>query len=366
MIKPDNFKQHAVHANGYTATYTYSQANLHTDYSKTVHNDNGGYNKYSDHHDHSDYGNWSDWSDTYRVGSYTETKYGARGGSYSRGGYYAYGNHIDSNPQQYSQNYSQANYTKETGRTQQNVVNRSPALSSSPTPNSGLLNRDVVVINWSGVGYSDDNTSSASKYRVYYSYCTTSNGTYGNWTQLSEQTGTSYSWTITNVAKGYYKIAITAYDGATWSALPSGNSWVAHHITNTTATTKIENTSYDTISYALGGPIKIVHYNPPSWLNEYYTAAAMNQLVQETKKARSAFDLSGYSFTNDNYIGNFTIITLQDFKELDAANNETYKLYKGSNYSFKSGVNTSGASNAQEIKNQAIIDIRDLLNHLKN
>ena len=373
-MKKHKIKQHVVHANGYTINYHYINTNVYTQYTKNNYN-RSGYSAYSNRSNWGEnwrkYSNWADWRDTWSDGGWPNT-YGNGGWSehrngYSNGGYGAYSNHTNYTQAANQNSYSKATYTEETGRTPQNVINAGPTLSGNPTPNSGIINRNVVTLDWNGVTYGDDGTSAATKYRVYYSYCATQNGTYGNWTLLSEQTAKTYNWTITNVAKGYYKIAVTAYDGASWSALPSGATWTFHYIDNTTASTHVDpGSTIKTISYALGGPVKIVHYDPPTWLNEYYTKAAMDQLVEETNKARTAFDLSSYSFTTTSYVSNFTIITLQDFADLNTANNQTYNLYKGTNYTFTSGINTSGATNSQQIVNQAITDIRNLIDHLKN
>ena len=356
-----------------------------------------GYTRYSDKWDEnwSKYANWQDWPDTWTDGGWPNTytnatysQYKDESSGYSAysnhakytNGYSAYSNHANytngyaavSDHTNYTQaanqnSYNKVNYTQEVGRTPQNVTNNGPTLSGAPSPNSGILNRDTVTLDWSGVTYSDNNTTAATKYRVYYSYCATQNGTYGNWTLLSEQTAKTYNWSIKDVSKGYYRIGVTAYDGGSWSALPTGNTWTFHYINNTTAAVHVDpGSTIKTISYALGGPIKIVHYDPPTWLNEYYTKAAMDQLVEETNKSRAAFDLSGYSFATTNYVANFTIITLQDFKDLNTANNETYHLYKNTNYTFTSGVDTDSATNSQNIVNQAITDIRDLIDHLKD
>lgn len=237
--------------------------------------------------------------------------------------------------------------------------NLSPVASGGGTGlATGTYGTPTIVFNFANITKSDPENNAISKYRIYTAY-STDGVTFGAWSLLAETTSTTYSWTVTNVTAGFYKVAVTIFDGSTWSALlnSAGTGWTAHQIENGNqgyATDK------DTITYAVSDVFKIIHYTPPTWITDYYTVPQVEQIVEEIGKARSAFGLSAYTFSTANYIANFTIITADQMNEFHSAANDVYVAAKGSNYAY---THTSVISD-EEIRNIDMRDMQDLLDDL--
>lgn len=327
MEKIEN-KQKSVHTNTDIATYNYSQVygnhtNNHTDYGK--------------------YGDWADWGD----GSWTDSGIW-HSNAYKRAPGYQY------SKSGYNQGTQHTNYTQLTGYTQTNTVNRSPKITGT-VGNTGVYGKTNYISINATLTYSDTENNARSKTRIYYAY--SSNGSsWGNWTLLVEQTATTYRWNISNAntyPNGYYKIAVTVYDGNSWSALPSGTTFVVNHIEKGQTATNAYNND---ISWAYSAPFRIVHYTPPTWLGEIYSAQRFNQVESEIGKARTAFGLGSYTFATTNAVSNLTIINASDLNQFKTASNAVYSNSTGSNYSFSH----TPAKNA-EIKNAAITQIQTLL-----
>ena len=311
-----DIKQKAVHSNGYTANWRYTD--------------------------------WGDWSRS----SYTARSswpYTADWG-YDSGGYY----YTD-----YGQYYRNRNYWENTNDGVVNTVNYSPKLANgSALLTSSQYGTATITIDLSKLTYTDTESNAATKWKIFKAF--SSNGTsFGAWTQLAEISTKSYTWTVTSETAGYYKIAVTVYDGYSWSALLSNGSFVAHHIENGNVNT----TAYDTISYAESSVFKIVHYTPPTWLTDYYTVAQMDQLKTEVNKARTSFGLQSYTFTTASIVADFTPITAKDIQELQTAANDVYKSEKGSDYTFADKINNTDTNKTVIVK-QNLIDIQNLLDSL--
>ena len=311
-----DIKQKAVHSNGYTANWRYTD--------------------------------WGDWSRS----SYTARSswpYTADWG-YDSGGYY----YTD-----YGQYYRNRNYWENTNDGVVNTVNYSPKLANgSALLTSSQYGTATITIDLSKLTYTDTESNAATKWRIFKAF--SSNGTsFGAWTQLAEISTKSYTWTVTSETAGYYKIAVTVYDGYSWSAILENGTFKAHHIENGNVNTN----TYDTVSYAESSVFKIVHYMPPTWLTDYYTVAQMNQLKEEVNKARTSFGLSSYTFTTASIVADFTLIKANDIKELQTAANDVYKSARGSDYVFTDAIDSSDV-NKTKIVSQNLKDIQNLLDNL--
>jgi len=384
--------QKAVHTNGYRINYRHTNSAYrqsgYNNYSQSGANNhrNTGYNNhrnYSNHRnsgsdDHTDrrssgwtmndgwYANHNDrgYDDHTNNGGYTKSGYNNHTNSgYSNHRNTGYNNHT---------NTAAVNTTVETGRTPTNTTNKAPQVSGSTFANSRYYNSKSIKIILTSLIYSDDNTSTATKFRIYYQYCATQNGTYGNWTLLSEQTSTSYTWTATSLTAGWYKIGVTVYDNGSWSAIPSGNGWTYHHIENhaTNAVTASNNgtgysnvrqdtTAYETTYAAVSSPIRIYHYTAPTWNTDYYTKPNEDQVQGEVNKVLTAMGQTTVTFTNSPVVSNFTIITWEDILQMRQGTSTAYNLRTGNNPNYSTGGGVD-----EFIENQKIIDIQDLLTYL--
>ena len=321
MSKVEN-KQKSVHTNTNVTTYSYTQV----------------YGKHSNTHtNYSAYGNWGDWADWGDGGYKAAYKPGAY---YSRSGY--------------SKNNPHSNHTNATSYTQADSVNRSPKITGTVS-NSGVYGKTNYISINATLTYSDTEGDARSKTRIYYAY-SSNNSTWGNWTLLVEQAATTYTWNVSNSTtypNGYYKLAVTVYDGHTWSALPSGTTFVTNYVESGQQAVTTYN---DDISYAVSSSFRIVHYTPPTWLGSTYSAQRFNQLEDEINNARTAFGLTPYTFTTTDAVSNFTIIKASDLNQFKTASNDVYKNSTGSNYSF-----THTPVVDEKIQNIAITQIQDLL-----
>ena len=368
--------QKAVHTNGYRINYRHTNSAYgqsgYNNYSQSGYNNHRNYGN----HNNNGYGNHSDRSSSrWTMNGSWYANHNDRGydnhrnsGGYTQSGY---NNHRNTGYNNH-RNVAAVNKTTETGRTPTNTTNKAPQVSGSTFTNSKYYNSKSIKIILTSLSYSDDNTNSATKYRIYYQYCVTQNGTYGNWTLLSEQTSTSYTWTATSLTAGWYKIGVTVYDNGSWSAIPSGNGWTYHHIENhaTNAVTASNNgtgysnvrqdtTAYETTYAAVSSPIRIYHYTAPTWNTDYYTKPNEDQVQGEVNNVLSAMGQTTITFTNSPVVSNFTIITWEDILQMRQGTTTAYNLRTGTNPTYSTG---GGAE--EFIENQKIIDIQDLLTYL--
>lgn len=384
--------QKAVHTNGYRINYRHTNSAYrqsgYNNYSQSGANNhrNTGYNNHRNYSNHRNSGS-DDHTDRRSSGwtmndgwyaNHNDRGYDnhTNNGGYTKSGYNnhtnsGYSNHRNTGYNNHT-NTAAVNTTVETGRTPTNTTNKAPQVSGSTFANSRYYNSKSIKIILTSLIYSDDNTSTATKFRIYYQYCATQNGTYGNWTLLSEQTSTSYTWTATSLTAGWYKIGVTVYDNGSWSAIPSGNGWTYHHIENhaTNAVTASNNgtgysnvrqdtTAYETTYAAVSSPIRIYHYTAPTWNTDYYTKPNEDQVQGEVNKVLTAMGQTTVTFTNSPVVSNFTIITWEDILQMRQGTSTAYNLRTGSNPNYSTGGGVD-----EFIENQKIIDIQDLLTYL--
>ena len=384
--------QKAVHTNGYRINYRHTNSAYrqsgYNNYSQSGANNhrNTGYNNHRNYSNHRNSGS-DDHTDRRSSGwtmndgwyaNHNDRGYDnhTNNGGYTKSGYNnhtnsGYSNHRNTGYNNHT-NTAAVNTTTETGRTPTNTTNKAPQVSGSTFANSRYYNSKSIKIILTSLIYSDDNTSTATKFRIYYQYCATQNGTYGNWTLLSEQTSTSYTWTATSLTAGWYKIGVTVYDNGSWSAIPSGNGWTYHHIENhaTNAVTASNNgtgysnvrqdtTAYETTYAAVSSPIRIYHYTAPTWNTDYYTKPNEDQVQGEVNKVLTAMGQTTVTFTNSPVVSNFTIITWEDILQMRQGTSTAYNLRTGNNPNYSTGGGVD-----EFIENQKIIDIQDLLTYL--
>lgn len=389
--------QKAVHTNGYRINYRHTNSAYrqsgYNNYSKSGANNhsNSGYNNHRNYSNHRNSG--SDNHTDRRSSGWTMNdgwyaNHNDRGydnhtnnGGYTKSGYNnhtnsGYSNHTNTGYNNHT-NTAAVNTTVETGRTPTNTKDEAPKVSGSVFSNSRYYNSKSIKILLNSLSYTDDHSTAAAKYRIYYQYCATQNGTYGNWTQLSEQTSTSYTWNATALTAGWYKIGVTVLDNTTankgtWSAKPSGNGWTYDHIENhpTDAVTASNNgtgynnvrqdtTEYETTYAAVSSPIRIYHYTAPTWNTDYYTKPNEDQVQGEVNKVLTAMGQTTVTFTNSPVVSNFTIITWEDILQMRQGTSTAYNLRTGSNPNYSTGGGVD-----EFIENQKIIDIQDLLTYL--
>ena len=75
----------------------------------------------------------------------------------------------------------------------------------------------------------------------------------------------------------------------------------------------------------LSDEFTIFRYTAPDWLTDQHKKATLDQAYTEVNKARAAFNLSEYSFTNTPIVIDFTWIKADDMAELVTASNEIAK-----------------------------------------
>lgn len=301
---------------------------------------------------HVESGGWSNWGqNSYSRSNWNDCCYYEGGcwywcwhgnsNSYSRG-YSNYGNHSQTNA--HNNTYLSSN-----------SVNVSPSVGGAINPNSGNATGTNITVNINSISYSDPEGDGWSSWRLY-----ASGPSYSNIQLLTEQSASNktYNWNIGALAGGNYYLYVTVYDGITWSALPSGSSWTAHYIE---AGNTIVNSYYNSpINYYKSGVITVIKYTTPTWIdNTYFTDEEYAQVHDEVVKARSAFGLGSYSFSNTITVGNFQKITATDMNQVRTAANEIYVKQKGSNYPFTTspGVGTTA-------KKADINDVKKLLEAL--
>ena len=349
--------QKAVHTNGYIQTYRYTQANTYTrqnTYSRSY--SNGGYSW----HANSGCNTWRDgsWNDGWCENNSIYERSNWSQDSYSQRNDYA------------NTNYTQATST----RTDFNTVNKSPTVAwGSATPNGGTVGTNSITINLTNMTYSDNESNAVSQYKIYYTY-SSNNSTYGVYTELATLTnGTkTYTWNITNCSTGYYKIAVIAFDGNSWSAVLNTDkkTWKSDYKLGTAPTAGAnqqvvltENTDYETITYALSPAIHIVKYTPPTWIQNPFTKETHDQLMTEINKARTGVGLAAYTFTNASIVEDFTIITENDIQELRTSANAAYKEVTGNDYVFTNSLSDSDINKTIR-RGQDVLDIQTLLTNL--
>ena len=409
--------QKAVHTNGYKINYRHTNSAYrksgynnysksgYNNYSKSGYNNHSNYSNYSKsgYNNHRNYGNYSrSGSDDHtdrrssgwtmndgwyanhndrgydnhtNSGGYTKSGYNnhTNSSAYSKSGYNnhtnsGYNNHSNSGYNNHT-NTAAVNTTAETSRTPTNTTNKAPTAAGSAFSASRYYNSKSIKIVLDSITYTDDNTSAATKYRIYYQYCATQSGTYGNWTLLSEQTTKNYTWTATGLTAGWYKIGVTTYDNGSWSAIPSGSGWTYDHIENhpTNSVTASNNgtgysnvrqdsTAYDTTYAAVSLPIRIYHYTAPTWNTDYYTKPNEDQVEGEVNNLLTAMGQTTITFTNRPIVSQFTIITWEDIQKMQQGTSTAYNLRKGTNPTY-----STGGGQGEFIENQKIIDIQDLL-----
>jgi len=294
---------------------------------------------------------WRTYSGSYDRGWGSERSswpYGA-GWGYDGGGY----------------NYSNRNWYASWGETHYGYDQRySQSYNLSPLASgggaglaTGTYGTPTITFDMANITKSDPENNAITKYRIHTAY-SADGTTFGAWSLLTEISTTTYTWTVTSVTAGFYKVAITVFDGSTWSALlnDAGTGWTADQV----AAAGTYNANKDTITYAVSDVFKIIHYTPPQWITDYYTVPQVEQIVTEIGKARSAFGLSSYTFSTANYISNFTIISSDQMNEFHSAANDVYVAAKGSNYAYTH----TTVSPEDEIKNVDMRDMQDLLDNL--
>lgn len=346
--------QKAVHTNGYIQTYRYTQANTYTrgsGYSRGY--SNGGYSW----HANSGCNTWRDgsWNDGWCENNNIYERSNWSQNSYSN-----------------ADTYTNTNYTQATTRSDFNTVNKSPSVAwGSATPAGGIVGTNSITINLTNMTYSDTESNAVSKYRIYYSY-SSNDSSYGAYTLLSEQTGKTYTWNISSLSTGYYKIAVTAYDGNSWSALLNSakTGWTSDYKKGTAPTAGtnqqvflVENKDYETITYAISPAIHVVKYKPPTWIANPYTKETHDQLMTEINKARADVGLTAYTFTNASIVKDFTIITENDIQELRTSSNAVYKNVQGKDYTFTNALSDSDINKTTR-RGQDVLDIQTLLTNL--
>ena len=323
-------KQKSVHANGQTVTIVHSKTDKYD--KANTYSKGDGYHK-NDWGNHSNSSHYSEtpchWNDACGwTGGWHSNTYGQSTGGYSNGGWYSNANAY-TNGGTYTN--TSTNYTNNTVNI--NTVNWSPKVSNAILNSANYGGSNTITLNIANIAYADTENNARSAWRIYYHYRTTSTGNWGNWTLVAEVTGTTYSWNISSLSPGYYQVAITVYDGNSWSALLSGNTFITDYRETliessstskdtTTKTIVTPTTNYDTISYALSQEFTIFRYTPPAWLSNQWKKATMDQIYTEVNKARNVFDLAPYSFSNTPIITNFTFVKASDMEQLVTAANE--------------------------------------------
>lgn len=347
-------RQHAAHTNGVTTVYNTQT----TGYTRNVYSRADSYSK----NEHRDWGDWYDaWSNctqscTGRADSYS------RANSYSRSTAYT---------------KTSVTYTKTT-----NTNNVSPTITG--TVGSGQPNwaNNTLLINLSSLSYSDNENNAKSGYRIYYQYRSSSSGSWGTWniiganeSTLTSKTTTSnsYSWNISSLAQGYYRLAVTTFDGTTWSAiLNSGKTGFTNHhrqllsaSDTTSGSTRTVVTVTDTqaneaTSYALSSQFSLFKYVPPTWLTNPWKKETIDQLRSEINEARTTFGLSEYTFSNIPVVSDFTIIRTSDITEAQTAFNAVSSTAGKGTPTYSK----TPTSNKTDVSTNPIQELQNLLNNL--
>lgn len=345
-------KQHGVHTNGKTVTTYYQKANYtQGSYSKANYT-KGSYNKAnytkggSGHSKWNEHNNWGDWWDAWgrcnqTGGSCRDNDYYSQ--SYSNSGSYS---KSYSNSGTYSKSYSDYGQSTTTYNETTDQNNKSPQIPSgiptSGTPNWGT---NKLTIDLTSIDYSDPESNAKAGYRIYYNYKSSTNESWGTWTLIGANestynsattTSTSYDWNITNLAQGYYKIAVTVFDGNTWSAIlnTAKTNFTNHHrqafvesdtgasSNPRTIKTAIDKLVSETTYYAESSQFSLFKYVPPTWLTDPWKKATIDQLREEINTARETFGLTTYTFSNIPVVEDFTLVRVTDITEAQSAVNE--------------------------------------------
>lgn len=377
-------KQNAIHTNGYTTTWKYSKCTVCTQ---------------------SYYSRCSDCNNSHSRSSHSRSYYG---GCYPVDGgcdgpifnYYGhwYANvaarcsdsGCDHSSYSHSRSYytacSQSNATWNSN-TQQgsaahtNTFNKSPDISGSNAVPAGPKKVSAITINMGAISYSDDDTdgtaTTADKWELYYRRKPTVDANYSAWVLIDTNiAGNSYQWDVSTLQTGYYQVLALAYDGGTWSALmnSTGTSLSAHQIekfqsgssgaAQGSANGAIHYTlvsggyvdTNDTVKYAISNEFSIFRYTAPEWLTDPWEMETTNQLQEEINKARDAYNMSSFVFTNSEIVENFNFVAKEDIDEMITAVNQIQEKSNAVSY--------NSTKNSTIVDDDPILAMQNLLNEL--
>lgn len=386
-------RQHAVHSNG-TKKITY-QGCTHSESCTNTGADNHSNSGYSNHSDsgysnHSDgCGNcsWGDWHDSWGGCSQSCQQHKNSGcGNHTNSGS---NNHTDTGYSNHTNTYNYSNsYTTATlTSTPINSNIPSAKLNSSLSDKGVNLAKNIITLDLSSA------VASASKYRVYVKKKNAGSSSFTNWTLLLDnQTTTTVNIDISSWPQGSVQFAATAYNGSSWSAIPANNgeSWTYDHYQTLTPS---DNTSYTTTSalpktgktgktatrtevivsdttqyeivggsYAVSDVLQIIRYTPPTWLTDPWVKETTDQLHDEINKALKNFTGESYAFANAPIVQNWTVIKIDDLKEMQSQVNKLMTAAGKSTVDFSSKDYMSGK--ARIVKDTALKDLQDLMDSL--
>ena len=292
-----------------------------------------------------------------------------------------YSNHT--NTYNYSNGYSAATTTS----TPINSNIPSAKLNSSLSDKGVNLAKNIITLDLSSA------VASASSYRVYVKKKNAGSNDFSNWTLLLDnQTATTVNIDISSWSQGSVQFAATAYNGSSWSAIPanSGASWTYDHhqtlepsdntaYTTTSALPKTgktgktstrtqvtvsDTTQYEIVggSYAVSNVLQIIRYTPPTWLTNPWAKETTDQLHDEINKALKNFTGETYTFANVPIVQNWTVIKIDDLKDMQSQVNKLMTAAGKSTVDFSSKDYMSGK--ARIVKDTALKDLQDLMDSL--
>lgn len=386
-------RQHAVHSNG-TKKITY-QGCTHSESCTNTGADNHSNSGYSNH-SNSGYSNhsngcgncsWSDWHDSWGGCSQSCKQHKNNGcGNHTNSGS---NNHTDTGYSNHTNTYNYSNsYTTATSTsTPINSNTPSAKLNSSLSDKGVNLAKNIITLDLSSA------VASASKYRVYVKKKNAGSSSFTNWTLLLDnQTTTIVNIDISSWPQGSVQFAATAYNGSSWSAIPANNgeSWTYDHYqtltpsdnTSYTTTSALPNTGktgktatrtevivsdttqYEIVggSYAVSNVLQIIRYTPPTWLIDPWMKETTDQLHNEINKALKNFTGESYAFANAPIVQNWTVIKIDDLKEMQSQVNKLMTAAGKSTVDFSSKDYMSGK--ARIVKDTALKDLQDLMDSL--
>lgn len=419
-------RQHAVHSNGtkkityqgcaHSESCTNTGANNHSDNGQYSNHSNSGYsdhrnNGYSNHSNggYSNHSNgcgncsWGDWHDSWggcsqschqhknsgcgnhtNNGANNHTNTGANNHTDTGANNHTntgYSNHT--NTYNYSNGYAAANTTS----TPINSNTPSAKLNSSLSDKGVNLAKNIITLDLSSA------VTSASAYRVYVKKKMAGSSSFSNWTLLLDnQRTTTVNIDISSWPQGSVQFIATAYNGSSWSAIPinSGASWTYDHhqalkpsdntaYTTTSALPKTgktgktstrtqvtvsDTTQYEIVggSYAVSNVLQIIRYTPPTWLTNPWAKETTDQLHDEINKALKNFTGETYTFANVPIVQNWTVIKIDDLKDMQSQVNKLMTAAGKSTVDFSSKDYMSGK--ARIVKDTALKDLQDLMDSL--
>ena len=386
-------RQHAVHSNG-TKKITY-QGCTHSESCTNTGADNHSNSGYSNH-SNSGYSNhsngcgncsWGDWHDSWGGCSQSCRQHKNSGcGNHTNSGS---NNHTDTGYSNHTNTYNYSNsYTTATSTlTPINSNTPSAKLNSSLSDKGVNLTKNIITLDLSSA------VASASKYRVYVKKKNAESSSFTNWTLLLDnQTTTTVNIDISSWPQGSVQFAATAYNGSSWSAIPANNgeSWTYDHYqaltpsdnisyTTTSALPKTgktgktatrtevivsDTTQYEIVggSYAVSDVLQIIRYTPPTWLTNPWTKETTDQLHDEINKVLKNFTGESYAFANAPIVQNWTVIKIDDLKEMQSQVNKLMTVAGKSTVDFSSKDYMSGK--ARIVKDTALKDVQDLMDSL--